>query len=309
MSIKLRLLLLYLQYFSKNDLSLAPAVIRKANAKKLDRELRLIAYAPDPLHDIKDHEVAMRDGVLIRVRIYTPIDSDGLLPLIIYYHGGGFVLRSIESHDRVCRRVSKMNNAIVVSVDYRMAPEHKFPIPHQDCYDAYIWAVKNAQKLRADGSQVTVMGDSAGGNLATVVSILSRDLEGPAISNQVLIYPCTDASKTYPSEVKYGKGYLLTKERMDWFTDHYKQVEEDVSNPLFSPLLTDDLSRLPRTFLFTAEYDPLKGEGVAYAQKLEAAGNKVEYKEYPNVIHGFFNMPKISQECTDAYNDVKSFLN
>ena len=181
-------------------------------------------------------------------------------------------------------------------------------MPHQDCYDGFLWAVGNASKLSADSTNVTVMGDSAGGNLAAVVSILARDNNGPSIANQVLIYPCTDASKTYDSEIKYKKGYLLSKERMDWFIDHYKAKAEDVNNPLFSPLLTSDLSGLPRAFVFTAEYDPLKDEGKAYAEKLQSAGNEVIYKDYKKVIHGFFNMPKICKQTTMACQDISDFL-
>ena len=275
--------------------------------KKQSTYFKLLEYKPLQIESIKDELVSVRDNEKIPIRIYKP-SSDENLPLIMYYHGGGFVLRSIDSHDRVCRRLSKLNYAIVVSIGYRLAPEYKFPIPHQDCYDATLWAVNNAKNLGADPNKLTVMGDSAGANLATVVSLIARDNNGPRITNQVLIYPCCDSSKTYDTEITYGKGYFLTKERMDWFTNHYINSPQDNFDPFVSPLLMDDLSNMPRTFILTAEFDPLKGEGKAYAEKLTQFGNDVLYKEYSDVIHGFFNMPKISKECLDANDDIKSFL-
>lgn len=307
MNLKLKALLWYLNNFKKEDLTIPPAKIRKENAKELPRFLKLLDFAPIELFAVKDEMVTMRDGEEIRVRIYNPTEQKDL-PLIIFFHGGGFVTRTIESHDLVCRRLSHLNQAVVVSVDYRLAPEFKFPIPHQDCYDATLWIADNARQLGGDPKQITVMGDSAGGNLATVVSILSRDLNGPKIKNQVLIYPTVDARLNHPSIDKFGKGYFLTKPLMQWFLDHYRSKEDDIYNPLMSPLLTENLSDLPPAFVFTAAYDPLKDEGVAYAKKLEAAGNQVVFKEYPNVIHGFINMPKISKECLEAHEDIKEYL-
>jgi len=307
MSIKLRLLLFYLNNIAKDNLDTPPEVIRKANKKKQDTFFTLLEYPPEEVASVDDRVITVRDGAEIRVRRYRPSNAENL-PLIIYYHGGGFVLRSIESHDRVCRRLCRNNNAVVISVDYRLAPENKFPIPHQDCYDAAIWAVDNASDLGINPDEVTVAGDSAGANLASVVSILARDNDGPKIKNQVLIYPCCDSSKRYESEEKFAKGYFLSTERMDWFTNHYVNTREEVFDPLVSPVLTEDLSNLPRTFLFTAEYDPLKGEGIAFADKMKAAGNDVMHKDYAQVIHGFINMPKISKECLVAHDDIREFL-
>lgn len=307
MSIRLRLLLFYLNNFNKEDLSIAPAKIREGHTKELNTFLKMLDYAPIDLPEIKDEQITMRDGTTIPIRIYRP-STDKDLPLIIFYHGGGFVTRDIPSHDLVCRRLCKENQAVVVSVGYRLAPEYKFPIPHQDAYDATVWISNNASKLGANAEELTVMGDSAGGNLATVVSILARDNNGPKIKNQVLIYPTTDARLSHPSIDKFANGYFLTKELMQWFVDHYKDKDEDVNNPLMSPLLTEDLSNLPNAYVFTAAFDPLKDEGAAYAKKLEAAGNQVLFKEYPNVIHGFINMAKISKECLIAHQDIKDFL-
>jgi len=307
MNLKLRMLLWYLNNFQKEDLTIPPAQIRKENAKALPKFLKLLDHEPIALAAIRDEQIVMRDGENIRLRIYNPTDQKDL-PLIIFFHGGGFVTRTIESHDLVCRRLSHLNQAVVVSVDYRLAPEYKFPIPHQDCYDATTWIADNAHQLGGDPDRLTVMGDSAGGNLATVVSILSRDLNGPKIKNQVLIYPTVDARLNHPSIDKFSEGYFLTKPLMNWFLDHYKSKEEDIHDPLMSPLLTEDLSDLPPAFVFTAAYDPLKDEGAAYAKKLESAGNEVVFKEYPNVIHGFINMPKISKECLEAHEDIREYL-
>ena len=307
MTIKLRLLLWYLNTFKKEDLINSPAHIRAQNAKDLALFLKVLDKAPIEIGDIKDQQILMRDGTRIPIRVYRPSKQTGL-PLIVYYHGGGFVLRSIESHDRVCRRLARDNGAVVVSVDYRLAPEHKFPTPHQDCYDATVWIAEHATELGGNPDKITVMGDSAGGNLATVVSIIARDHNGPKIKNQVLIYPTVDARLCHASIETYSKGYFLTKAGMQWFIDHYKRSDKDIINPLMSPLLTEDLSNLPPAFVFTAALDPLKDEGAAYAKKLETAGNSIVFKEYPNVIHGFINMPNISKESLLAYDDIKEYL-
>ncbi|MEL6256853.1 MAG: alpha/beta hydrolase fold domain-containing protein [Bacteroidota bacterium] len=307
MSIKLRLLLWYVNTFKKTDLSIPPAQARLDNAKTLTLFRKIIDYAPIELAEIRDEQIGMRDGEEIRIRIYRPSEKKDL-PLILFYHGGGFVLRSIESHDLVCRRIARDNQAVVVSVGYRLAPEFKFPIPHQDCYDATLWAVEHADELGANANELTVMGDSAGGNLATVVSILARDLKGPKIKKQVLIYPCTDARLNHPSIDTFGKGYFLTKPLMQWFVDHYKSKKEDVLDPLMSPFLMKDLSNLPPAFLCTAALDPLKDEGAAYAKRLKEAGNQVVFKEYPHVIHGFFNMPKVSKESLEVHKDAQQFI-
>lgn len=268
---------------------------------------KIVEYKAVPMHNVEDRTIEMRDGASITVRIYHPSQKKNL-PIIVYYHGGGFVLRNLDTHDKACRRLAQYNEAIVVSVGYRLAPEFKFPIPVHDCYDATVWAAEHAKDLGANPDQLIVAGDSAGGNLATVVSTLARDLNGPKIVFQILIYPTTDARLCHKSIDTYGKNYLLTKELMHWFVDQYKSKEEDILNPLMSPFLQADLSNLPPAFIGTAEYDPLKDEGEAYAKRLQEAGNEVFFKEYKGVIHAFFNLGKITKQTFTMNEDIQQSL-
>ncbi len=304
---KLRLFLWYLSYFTRDYTHLPPHIVRKKSDREFQKAVNKIDFAPIEMHQVTNKEIAMRDGEMIPIRIFQPIDEEGL-PLIVYFHGGGFVLRNIDSHDRVCRRIAHLNQAVVISVGYRLAPEWKFPVPCQDCYDATVWVAEHAAEIAGDLSRLVVMGDSAGGNLATVVSRWARDLNGPKITAQVLIYPTADARMGHPSMEKYAKGYLLTKDLIKWFIMHYANREADILHPDFSPLLAEDISNLPPAFIFTAEYDPLKDEAKAYAERLKAAGNKVVYKEYDGMIHAFFNLPKITKVALEAQKDIQTFL-
>jgi acetyl esterase len=228
--------------------------------------------------------------------------------VIMFFHGGGFVLRDIDSHDKFCRRTARDNKALVISVGYRLAPEYKFPAGVYDAYDATVWAAQYAGDYKGDTSQLVVMGDSAGGNLATVVAMMSRDLNGPEIAYQVLIYPCTDGTLKSPTIDQYAEGYFLTKKIIEWFIDQYKSKEEDLIDPRMSPLFAEDFSNLPPAFIITAEYDLLKGEGKMYADRLKAAGNEVIYKDYGGMIHGFMSMPKLSSRILETYRDIQQIL-
>jgi len=310
MNWKLKALLFYVNNFSKqiDYKNIDAPTVRKINTKEFEKTKDLIDDAPIEMESIHDVNISMRDNAEIPIRIYQP-SKNNHLPVFVFFHGGGFVTRSIDSHDRVCRRLAKINNVVVVSVGYRMAPEFPFPTPHQDSYDATIWIAENIQQYNGNPQKLIVGGDSAGGNLATVVSILSRDLRRPKIAYQVLIYPTTDARLQFPSIDKYGKKYFLTKELMQWFVNKYLPNEADKLNPLASPFLTKDLSNLPPAFVCTAELDPLKDEGKAYADRLLEAGNQVFFKEYPQVIHGFFNLPKITRKATlELHQDIQKTL-
>ncbi|MEM6967007.1 MAG: alpha/beta hydrolase [Bacteroidota bacterium] len=310
MNLKLRLLLFYINNFAKQiDYSNVDApTVRKINQAEFKKVSKLIDEPPLPMNKIEDAKIKMRDGAMIPIRIYHPTASKNQ-PVFVFYHGGGFVTRSIETHDKVCRRLAKMNDMVVVSVGYRLAPEFPFPFPHQDCYDATVWVSAHGKQYNYNAEKMVVGGDSAGGKLATVTTILARDLNGPKISYQVLIYPTTDARLQFPSIDTYGKGYFLTKPLMQWFVNQYIPNKENITNPLASPYLTEDLSNLPPAFVCTAELDPLKDEGAAYAKRLKAAGNPVIFKEYPNVVHGFFNLMKITRKTTTMlFEDIQKAL-
>lgn len=310
MPLRLRLLLFYLNHIAKqlDYAKLDAPTVRKINQREFEKVDRIIDYSAEPMAQVWDEEVSVRDGAKIPVRIYQPVEDKGL-PLIVFYHGGGFVTRSIDTHDKACRRMAKQNRAVVVSVGYRLAPEFKFPIPLYDCYDACCWAAEHGERLGGDINKLVVMGDSAGGNLATVTTILARDQGGPKISAQVLIYPTVDGRLISPTIDQFSDGYLLTKPLMQWFVNHYQRTIEDTLDPLMSPILTENLADLPPAYISTAEYDPLKGEGADYTDRLKEAGNEVFYKEYKGVIHAFLNLPKITVKASrEMMQDIQQFL-
>lgn len=306
--LKLQLVLFYFHRIQNVDITqLKPSSIRRANANMWPRQKRLAEYPSPEMHKAENLEIRVRDGAQIPVRVYQPSASKNL-QTIVFYHGGGFVLRNLDSHDDLCRRIAKKTNALVISVGYRLAPEFKFPIPVHDCYDALLWAAENCTQWNGNANDLNVMGDSAGGNLATVTSILARDNNGPHICKQVLIYPAVDARLGHPSIEQFKDGYLLTKKMMHWFVDHYAQTPQDKLNPLMSPLLTEDLSNLPQAYVITSDHDPLKHEGQRYYERLLAAGNRATFKEYRNTIHAFANMPRITKQAEVLVDDMAVFL-
>lgn len=305
--LKIRALLWYLNWKGMSYHKMSPEAARKIIKKTSLKSRQLLEGNPIPFPNIEDRQIEMRDEKKINIRIYRPIEAPNI-PAIVFFHGGGFVIHDLETHDNICRIIAKKNNAVVIAVDYRLAPEFKFPIPTQDCYDATVWVAQNASTLGIDSNKIAVMGDSAGGNLATVVSIMARDLNGPSIAAQVLVYPCTDGRLQKPSIEKNGKGYILTKELMIWFMNHYLVQENDVLNPHFSPLLMEDLSKLPPAFILTAQYDPLLDEGYEYALKLKKAGVPTHYKMYKGMIHTFFRLTKLTKVAMKAQEDIKEFL-
>jgi acetyl esterase len=239
-----------------------------------------------PLPKVEDRRISWAKGE-IPVRIYTPVVSESL-PVILFFHGGGWVSGSIETHDNLCRRLAKEASAVVVSAGYSLAPEAKFPTPVDEGYAALKWVRENAASLNADADKIVVAGDSAGGTLAAAICLKSRDLKGPAVALQVLFYPATNASSfETPSHEKFGEGYLLSEEAMVWLRNHYLRTAEDVTNPYASPLLSDNLVDLPPALIITAQFDPLSSEAEDYAHKLRDAGNGAQHICVKGVLHGF----------------------
>ena len=267
-------------------------------AREVYSELQPDVDGPD-VSEVEDRTVPGYDGgPEVPVRIYRP-KGEGPFPTVVFYHGGGFVIGDLESHDITCRYLANETDSVVVAVDYRLAPEHPFPAAVEDCYAATTWAA-SAEELDGDGN-LAVMGDSAGGNLAAAVSLMARDLDGPDIDRQVLVYPATSRSDDWPSMTQFGEGYFLQAEDMDWFHDSYVPNEVHEANPYANPLEAADLSGLPPATVITAGFDPLRDQGAAYAEALAEAGVGVEYRNYEEMIHGFFTMLEGMAELDDAH--------
>jgi acetyl esterase len=255
-----------------------------------------------PVGSIVDRTIPGPGGELA-LRIYTPAGS-GPFPLLMYFHGGGWVLCNLDTHDALSRDLCQGSGCIVVSVDYRLAPEHKFPAAVDDSVAATRWTVSHANSLNADAGRVAVSGDSAGGNLAAVTALRLRDESGPRLLAQLLVYPITAYhTPPTPSYIANADGYFLTRSGMIWFWDHYLRSAADALNPWAAPLAARDHSRLPPALVITAEYDPLRDEGRLYAEKLRAAGVATKLTDYAGMVHGFFgsvNYAQGAQAMADA---------
>lgn len=256
---------------------------------------------PPPVTHIEDRQIAGPGGQ-IPLRIYSPF-LEGTHPVLVYYHGGGWVIGNIESHDSLCRQLANQSQCIVISVDYRLAPEHKFPAAVEDAYAAVQWVANHAEEIHVDAHRIAVGGDSAGGNLAAVVCLMAKKESSPSIAFQLLIYPATGMSSDTNSHKENGEGYFLTKDLMTWFTSCYIQSVEDLDNPYVAPLKAQDFSGLPPAFVLTGEFDPLRDEGEAYAEKLRNAGVCVESKRYEGMIHGFICMDGFLEKGKQAIAD------
>lgn len=267
----------------------------------------MTAPPPEQVEQVAKVENRMISGADgdIPARIYWPSDAKDL-PILVYYHGGGFVVCDLETHDGICRALTNKAETIVVSVDYRLAPEHKFPAGPEDCYAATKWVSENASSLGGDASRLSIGGDSAGGNFAAVVALMAKERGGPSIDHQILLYPVTDNNLNSQSYLDNAEGYFLTREMMGWFWGHY--VEDDGLHPHASPLRADDLSGLPRALVITAQYDPLRDEGQAYAKRLVEAGVDVEEKEYAGMIHGFATMIGVLDQASDSLVQISNRL-
>ncbi len=263
-----------------------------AGARKLYRETRgALAPVPPELARVADLRAPGPAGD-IPVRLYRPLgtaDADRL-PALVYFHGGGWTIGDLDTHDVVCRQLADFTPCAVVSVDYRLGPEHKFPAAVDDAVAAARWVAREADRLGIDARRIAVGGDSAGGTLAAVVALLARDDGGPRFAMQALVYPATDMAADTASHLRYGEGHLLTREAILWFRANYLRDAADEADWRASPLRAPDLSRLPPAYVITAGFDPLVDEGRAYADRLQAAGVAVTYECFEGMIHGFVTM-------------------
>ena len=242
---------------------------------------------PEPVAKVEDRTIPTPNGDL-PIRLYTP-EGDGPLPVLVFFHGGGWVVGNLESHDATCRALANAAGCITLAVDYRLAPEHKFPAAPEDCYEATKWAVLNAAALGGDPQRVAVGGDSAGGNLAAAVALMSGDRGAPSLAYQLLLYPVTNHSFDTESCKQNGEDYLLTKDSMVWFWDHYLENDEAGNAPYASPLQAKYVNSPPPGLVITAEFDPLRDEGEAYGKRLQDAGADIKISRYDGTIHGFFS--------------------
>ncbi|MFB6360358.1 MAG: alpha/beta hydrolase [Halobacteriales archaeon] len=252
----------------------------------------LVSEEPaESVADVSEYSIPVTDGE-ITLRAYRP-DGAGPFPVLVYYHGGGWVRGNIDTHDDLCRAITNEAGCVVVSVDYRRAPEHSFPVPHEDAYAAAVWAVEYAEVIDGDPTRVAVGGDSAGGNLAASVALRARDSGGPSLCFQLLLYPITNHAFDTASYEENAKGYMLTRRGMEWYWDHYLERELDGRHPYASPLQARDLSDLPPALVITAGYDPLRDEGAAYAERLREAEVAVTHEHFEDMLHAFVSFPEL----------------
>jgi acetyl esterase len=262
-----------------------------AEARAVIRSRFVPTADPEPMADVTDEHVRGPGGDL-PVRVYRPATAAETAPAVVYAHGGGFVFCDLDSHDGLCRSLANRTGAVMISVDYRLAPEHPWPAAAEDVYAAVSWAVEHTDLLGIDAGRIAVGGDSAGGNLAAVAALMARDRGGPALAAQVLLYPLMAADFDNDSYRAFGRGYYNPKTALQWYWDQYVPAATDRHHPYASPL-KGDLSGLPPAVMALAGHDPLRDEGLAYANALEAAGVSVTQLPYPGGVHGFLTMPML----------------
>jgi acetyl esterase len=257
-----------------------------------------------PLPRVKDFSIASRDGFLLPARVYAP--SEGILPVLLFFHGGGFTIGSIASHDTLCRELSRLAGCAVVSLGYRLAPEHRFPVAVNDAWDALQWLAVHGREVRCDPSRMAVGGDSAGGTLAAACAILARD-HSIALALQLLFYPGCAATQDAPSHHRYGRGLVLEVPHIEWFFDQYIKREQR-GDWRFAPLNAPDVDGVAPAWFGLAECDPLVDDGIAYADKLRAAGVSVNLEIYRGVTHEFVKMGRVLREARQAHRDAARAL-
>jgi acetyl esterase len=285
----------------------ATHTLTPAKAREMAAARRAL-YAPpsEPVAQVEDRSIPGPAGEL-PVRVYRPVAGGAPVPALVYFHGGGWVVGNLDSHDPGCRAVANHAGCAVVSVDYRLAPEARFPAAAEDAYAATRWVAEHADELGVDPARLAVGGDSAGGNLAAVVTLMARERGGPELAYQVLIYPVTDSACDTSSYEEFADGYMLTRADMLWYWDHYVG-DQDRGQPYASPLRARDLRGLPPALVITAGFDPLRDEGESYAARLRDAGVPTILTRYDGVIHGFFGMIGTIDESRRAIDQVAHAL-
>jgi acetyl esterase len=246
--------------------------------------------APLELRSVEDALLPSPNGAL-RLRLYRP--EDGRLPVALLLHGGGWTVNDVDTHDELCRRLAKRSGWLLASLDYRRAPEHKHPAQLEDAYLAYRWLLDNVESIECDSTSVALVGESSGGTTAAGLTTLLRDLGAPLPAYQVLAYPVVDHFDRWPSYAERGTGYILDRELMRWYFGHFLPDDARADDPYLYPLTADDLSGLPPTLVLTAEFDPLRDEGVAYAQRLADAGVAVDHVHASDQMHGFLLLARV----------------
>jgi len=265
----------------------------------------------EELDEIREYSIPS-PGYQLRVRVYSPISSKKL-PCLIFYHGGGWTLNDLDTHDNLCRSISKHSETVVVSVDYRLAPEFKYPAANEDAYTSLLWTFFNSSQLNIVPSKIAVGGDSSGGTQAAVVCLLSRDRGGPKIAFQWLTYPVTDyylpGTKSY---LDFERGYSMNRDFMIWFWNNYLPLNFNRDDPYLFPLRATSFNNLPPAFIMTANYDPLRDEGELYGEKLMSAGGHVKVKRYEDQMHGFLlqrhRIDNANKAFFDLIDEIKNAL-
>lgn len=297
-------IMLFLQQFADVPAPSSLEALREQTAVGLQR----LQGEPQAVQKIMDFHIPASDGQTIAVRGYTPLNAamDVALPAMVFAHGGGWCLGSLEVYDVPCRALANATGRMILSVDYRLAPEYPFPTPLDDVYQALCWASEQTAQIGIDPLRIALGGDSAGGNLAAAAALMARDRPGPSVEHQYLLYPALDSGMTMPSFAQYGEGYYLTQEVMGWCWDNYVGQEPDRQQPYASPWYASTLTGLPPTTILVCEYDPLRDEGEGYAQRLRAAGINVNCQRLPGMVHACMHMTGLTPAAEALFTALET---